>query len=92
MTYDTITVAYTRNNAPRAQNSLSSAVGDILVSWKDIESNYLKNIFPDENSSLGNLTFLIEDSKMNFVPNTLDATIMVAEVQYLLNGQLMPTT
>ncbi|KAJ5375563.1 hypothetical protein N7517_007569 [Penicillium concentricum] len=74
-----------------AQNSLDSALGDIFASWKDIESKYLKTIFSGDDSSLGDLTFLIEDGKMNFIPNTLDSAGMAAELQAVLYGQLMPT-
>ncbi|KAJ5972870.1 uncharacterized protein N7479_002788, partial [Penicillium vulpinum] len=91
-----MTAAWTRNNAPtkndplEAQNSLSSALGDIFASWKDLEASYLKNIFSGDDSSLGNLAFLIEDGKMNFLPNKLDQDLMAAELQAVLYGQLMP--
>ncbi|KAJ5205421.1 hypothetical protein N7472_001869 [Penicillium cf. griseofulvum] len=99
MTYQlyTITAAFTRNNAPTvhnkldAQNSLSSALGDIFKSWKDIESSYLKNIFSGTESSLRDLTFLIDEGKMNFMPNKLDTSKMAAELQAVFYGQLLPT-
>lgn len=37
------------------------------------------------------LESLIEDGKMNFMPNKLDEAQMAADLQSVLYGQLMPT-
>ncbi|KGO49181.1 hypothetical protein PEXP_012300 [Penicillium expansum] len=99
MTYQIygITATWIRNNAPQvhdklgAQNSLSSALGDIFAAWKDTEASYLKNIFSGEESSLNDLEILIDDGKMNAMPNRLDEDQMSKDLQAVLYGQLMPT-
>ncbi|KAJ5471154.1 hypothetical protein N7530_008511 [Penicillium desertorum] len=73
-----------------AQNSLSSALGDLFAAWKDIEVSYLQTIFSGDASSQNNLQALIGDGKMNFVPNRLNQNDMAAELEAVLYGQLMP--
>ncbi|KAJ5787474.1 hypothetical protein N7457_002464 [Penicillium paradoxum] len=92
-----ITAGWTRDNAPKvhdkleAQNSLSSALGDLFTGWKDLEVSYLKSVFSGDASSQSDLQTLIENGKMNFMPNHLDQDAMAKELESVLYGQLMPT-
>ncbi|OQE45970.1 hypothetical protein PENCOP_c001G01521 [Penicillium coprophilum] len=99
MTYQlyTITAAWSRNHIPKvhdklqAQNSVSSALGDIFKGWKDTEASYLETIFSGDDSSLEDLLSLIGDGKMNYLPNTINQNEMAAQLEAVLYGQLLPT-
>ncbi|KAJ5360482.1 hypothetical protein N7517_009673 [Penicillium concentricum] len=98
MTYQLYSIggAWARNNAPKvadklgAQNTLSSALGDIFTAWKDMEVNYLKSLFSGGITSQIDLQNLIGDGKANFLPNHLDQDQMAANLVTTIYGQMIP--
>jgi hypothetical protein len=75
------------------QNTLSSALGSLFMSWEQVEADYLSGLFSGNatNSSVSDLYSLIQGGLMNFVSNSTDLTSMTAQAQKILYAQMIPT-